>query len=58
MKKIYFALFALLLFAGVKTSSAQQEESRMKILMTINYSGKKVVAELTSLSTSISRYSD
>ena len=58
MKKLLILSLVLLLGSLTNTLLAQSENNRNNLKMTINYGGKTIVSELSSLSTTISRYSD
>ena len=59
MKKLVTSsLLFLLLIAFTKTLKAQTEDNRNKLQMTINYGGKIIISDLSSVSTALSRYSD
>ena len=57
MKKLF--KFEILLFLLCLSSSLMaQTEERNKIVMTVNYGGKNITAELTSVNFGVSRYAD
>ena len=59
MKKLTaLTLSFLLLIFFTKTLKAQTEDNRNKLQMTINYGGKIIISDLSSVSTALSRYSD
>ncbi|WP_374950169.1 type VI secretion system tube protein TssD [Mucilaginibacter sp.] len=54
MKKFAFTL-ALFLIFFLKIASAQSDENRTKIQMTVTFGGKSIVTDLNGVSTSLSR---
>ncbi|MFD1258347.1 type VI secretion system tube protein TssD [Mucilaginibacter terrae] len=59
MKILLTVAFATILsFSFLKTTSAQTEENRNKVQLTVNYGGKTIVTDLNSVSTSLTRNYD
>ena len=57
MKKLFKLSILLFLICQSATLKAQSEE-RNKIVMTINYGGKNITADLSNVSFGVSRYAD